>query len=166
MFLKNSTPIAHSSKKQVLFKFKKNVSIVLDKKSTKPLNFVRILTKRRSRRRLDKSKPKNKDKSSKRFPPFCSKGMEFGSHTFNNDPEKPENDNGSGKNWKSISKFILNQDLETFRDTLKQINTDFYDDFEDTTLKAYNLNHLREDDFKKLKNFGLDHQNLNLINKL
>ena len=92
--------------------------------------------------------------------------MEFGSHTFNNDPEKPENDNGSGKNWKSISKFILNQDLETFRDTLKQINTDFYDDFEDTTLKAYNLNHLREDDFKKLKNFGLDHQNLNLINKL
>ena len=60
----------------------------------------------------------------------------------------------------NISKFILNEKTQIFRDTLKQINKDFYNDFEKTTLKAFKLDHLREEDFKMLKKLGLRRQNI------
>lgn len=66
----------------------------------------------------------------------------------------------------NLSQFILNENTDIFRQTLTQINKGFYKDFENTTLRAFNLENMKEEDFKVLKQISLRRQNLTYLNKL
>ncbi|CAI2387768.1 unnamed protein product [Moneuplotes crassus] len=61
--------------------------------------------------------------------------------------------------WNKITNFILNEDPNIFRRILRGMNTQFYEDFEDTALRAYKLDDLKPEDFNALKKIGIRRMN-------
>ena len=49
----------------------------------------------------------------------------------------------------------MNEDNNIFRRILRGMNKNFYEDFQDLTLRAYKLEKLQEENFQELKKIGI-----------
>ncbi|CAI2360374.1 unnamed protein product [Moneuplotes crassus] len=91
-----------------------------------------------------------------------NKGMTFTTDSEDSNYSQPEDkpqfrykSKRDKTNWNKITNFVLNEDPNIFRRILRGMNNQFYEDFEDTALKAYKLDDFKPEDFKVLKKIGI-----------